>query len=481
MTHSSTSKTVVGPPTATRRGHRAPRLGAWWTYASSVLTGACVLLIVAAALRDGAMLPAVKHPASAVATGLAVTWGVLYLVRRLKVGHQVIPPAWLVSIGLLVAGAAWVLMSALWSLDPVTSIWEGLTWVGAVGFLVAGRTLPESTRFGRTIIPVVLVLLGTVFGIVSLVSYAQGSDMWVLSVGGVRHLVGPLGYANAFAGLLIVTLCASAVLVLDLFNRTRAQGRRLAGTAALAIAVAVQVAAVALTRSRGALAALAAAAVLGLFFMAARQIRWSARDRNTRGRAAASIVALLLLAAVVTVATMEIRSLDLSIQSTEQHRVQLWQSAVDTAQERPTLGWGAGTFYEAYSEHRIGPPSRFAHNLFLQHWVETGIIGCVLLAAILIALLWPRWKMPWRRSFADRRWWLWIGATSLVFQNMIDLSLYFPALFWLFFLVAGSLFREPATDAQRSPTPPETQARPKGASRRSSGSKKNRSQSRRAV
>lgn len=66
-------------------------------------------------------------------------------------------------------------------------------------------------------------------------------------------------------------------------------------------------------------------------------------------------------------------------------RVGIWRAAVQTAAERPLQGFGAGTFLAASRGHQLeerAVPTRFAHDLGLQTWVELGIAG------VLAVLLW---------------------------------------------------------------------------------------------
>jgi hypothetical protein len=65
-------------------------------------------------------------------------------------------------------------------------------------------------------------------------------------------------------------------------------------------------------------------------------------------------------------------------------RTGIWQAGLDTAKERPLQGFGSATFGRASRAHQLEHrprPTRFAHNLLLEGWVELGIAGLLLVAA----------------------------------------------------------------------------------------------------
>ncbi len=63
-----------------------------------------------------------------------------------------------------------------------------------------------------------------------------------------------------------------------------------------------------------------------------------------------------------------------------------WRVALDSAEEEPLIGIGAGNFQDAYAIHRHEEKhSRYAHNLWLRVLGETGIVGLLLLVSALLA------------------------------------------------------------------------------------------------
>jgi O-antigen ligase len=72
-------------------------------------------------------------------------------------------------------------------------------------------------------------------------------------------------------------------------------------------------------------------------------------------------------------------------------RVGLWRAALDTAVARPVRGYGAGAFLDATSARQLKErpvPTRFAHDLGLQLWVELGIAGLLAVLAWYAAVGW---------------------------------------------------------------------------------------------
>ena len=61
-------------------------------------------------------------------------------------------------------------------------------------------------------------------------------------------------------------------------------------------------------------------------------------------------------------------------------RMTIWEEAVPIARDFRLTGTGAGTFHLVY--HRA-PPAHDAHSLYLQAFAELGIVGLLLVVAII--------------------------------------------------------------------------------------------------
>jgi hypothetical protein len=69
-------------------------------------------------------------------------------------------------------------------------------------------------------------------------------------------------------------------------------------------------------------------------------------------------------------------------------RYDYWRVAVDGFRDHPVAGLGLGAFDHAYTtERRYPKPSKYPHNLLLRVAGETGIVGLLLFAALVLAIV----------------------------------------------------------------------------------------------
>ena len=108
-------------------------------------------------------------------------------------------------------------------------------------------------------------------------------------------------------------------------------------------------------------------------------------------------------------------------------RLNLWESAIQAAQERPVLGYGIGGFGRAAREFRdasrVDDRLGTAHNILLNTTAETGIVGAVVILWIAGAVIICWWRM---RRKADRAYRIRLDAAfaalaGLAAQSMVDL------------------------------------------------------------
>jgi O-antigen ligase len=77
-------------------------------------------------------------------------------------------------------------------------------------------------------------------------------------------------------------------------------------------------------------------------------------------------------------------------------RYDFWRVAVDAFGEEPVLGHGAGTYLFSWQRLRsIELPVHDAHSLYLEAFAELGVVGGVLVLALVISLLWCAFS-AWR-------------------------------------------------------------------------------------
>jgi tetratricopeptide (TPR) repeat protein len=85
------------------------------------------------------------------------------------------------------------------------------------------------------------------------------------------------------------------------------------------------------------------------------------------------------------------------------NRHEYWRVAVDSWEEEPVVGHGAGTYRFAWDELRHIPLKVLnAHSLYLQAFQELGVVGGLLTLAMVATLLWTGFA-AWRAASGPRR------------------------------------------------------------------------------
>lgn len=289
--------------------------------------------------------------------------------------------------GLALALMGWGMVSALWAVDPGRSLFEGAR-MGALVLLAAAAGQALAAGPPRRLAP--FLLGGLVLGAV-LATLDQQSGHWLRAlVRGRTEWDVVMGFglkpaATVLALLLPLTLALpvarvwkgmALVLVLVGIFGMPAQSAK--------IGVLVGLAAFVLVRLAGPWAARGIAAVAAL----------------------SVLLTPLLLGAVLA------RSPDVAaMQGSAAHRVLIWDFAIARIAERPLLGWGMESaraipggaeqiatedllrfglggqraWFEVVRAQRL---PLHTHNASLQIWLELGLVGAVLAAALVLALGW---------------------------------------------------------------------------------------------
>jgi O-antigen ligase len=123
-------------------------------------------------------------------------------------------------------------------------------------------------------------------------------------------------------------------------------------------------------------------------------------------------------------------------------RSEFFRVALDAFGEKPLLGHGAGTYqFSWYQLRHIGVPVHDAHSLYLQALSELGIVGGILVLAMVLTLLWIGFS-AWRHAGgAQRELHAALFAACLAFAvgAAIDWFWQIAALGFVFFLASGAL------------------------------------------
>jgi O-antigen ligase len=124
------------------------------------------------------------------------------------------------------------------------------------------------------------------------------------------------------------------------------------------------------------------------------------------------------------------------------HRDEFWQVAGDAFAEKPVLGHGAGTYQFSWEQLRsIALPVRDAHSLFLEAFAELGLVGGLLVLALVATLLWTGFA-AWRAARGPQQeLYAVLLATALAFAvgAAIDWFWEIAVLGAIFFLASGVL------------------------------------------
>jgi hypothetical protein len=123
-------------------------------------------------------------------------------------------------------------------------------------------------------------------------------------------------------------------------------------------------------------------------------------------------------------------------------RHDFYRVALDAFGEKPLLGHGAGTYVFSWEKLRsIDQPVHDAHSLYLQTFAELGIVGGLLVLALVGVLLWAGFT-AWRDASGSRReLHAVLLATALAFAvgAAIDWFWQIAAMGAIFFLASGAL------------------------------------------
>jgi hypothetical protein len=123
-------------------------------------------------------------------------------------------------------------------------------------------------------------------------------------------------------------------------------------------------------------------------------------------------------------------------------RDEFWRVAVDAFDEKPLVGHGAGTFrFSWYQLRHNSAPNTDAHSLYLQAFAELGLVGGLLVLALVGTLLWTG-VAAWRDARGARRdlYAALLGAClAFAICSAIDWFWQIAAMGAIFFLAGGVL------------------------------------------
>jgi len=116
-------------------------------------------------------------------------------------------------------------------------------------------------------------------------------------------------------------------------------------------------------------------------------------------------------------------------------RSEFWRVAIDSFEEEPASGTGAGTYKFDWEKRRsIDLPLHDAHSLYLESFAELGLVGGIIVLALVGGVLW--WAFcAWRDAADDRR-----ELQAIVLAALVSMAVAFGIdWFWEIFAI-GSIF-----------------------------------------
>ena len=330
----------------------------------------------------------------------------------------------------------WLALSLFWSLAPNISV-INFWWIGSLVLVFWLYTLtPDRSALWPHVAAIILVI-GLFLALMSIYQF-HVLEQQARSVFETR---------NTHAAFLnLVALPASAYFLLTIANKAAPRHYSVMLGAALCILFA----SIFLTASRGASLSLA----IGLGLLAVLTVK------RVPKRAMFLLFGLLIVA--YTVANIPVGGSGLSERLPEllqdSPRRLIWESSWNLLQNSPWRGIGIGLFYLAYPPYRHPADATdgfFAHNDYLQIWIEAGLPGLLLLLAVLGAALWlfarALRKTKVRDEIRIEMTGLFCGLMAIAGHSVVDFNLYILSIMMLSGL-AMARFHELATGTLKAPS-----------------------------
>jgi O-antigen ligase len=353
---------------------------------------------------------------------VALTLLMLWLARVLWLSY---PRGWAVpkSSMAVFLSLFWAWLGVSVVLSPATAVsLVNFWWVGALPLTFWLYTLSDDrAAVWRHAAPIVLII-GLVLALLSIhQAHVFGASARSIFVTRNTHA----------AFLNLIALPASAYFLLGWRDPAVGRGQRLF----LGATLFVLFFSVFLTAGRGASLSLLVAFAL---FVA---LVW----RGVERRAMFVLLALLLGAFVSTLIShggglgSRLPTLAQDVQ-----RSLIWESSWAMVQDRPWLGFGLGLFFLAYPPYRQPQDASggfFAHNDYLQFWIETGLPGLMLSLAVLGSAAWLMTRAWPRLAPGDARRieiaGLFAGLLAIAGHSLVDFNFYILSILMVGGLVLG--------------------------------------------
>jgi O-antigen ligase len=113
-------------------------------------------------------------------------------------------------------------------------------------------------------------------------------------------------------------------------------------------------------------------------------------------------------------------------------RLNYWRTAIEVIKGHPLFGVGPGNFQEVFLKYKVGlsTNTRYAHNIFLHQWAETGIIGFVGMLSLITTFF---------IKGISRSKYVFLAALAFLFHNLIDITYFIPEVGMFWWILLGLL------------------------------------------
>jgi tetratricopeptide (TPR) repeat protein len=296
-------------------------------------------------------------------------------------------------------GGVWIAYdkSAAWA-----KFWFILGGLALYGVLAR---VPERIRLGKWEMPLLRSVLGALPTLVTV--YFMLTNDWSSRIGKVAWLDPVLRWfaawqpnspglqlnSNVVGGVIAALVPLQVLALFESRERNRVWLRVfLVGLSAIGLL---------LSESRGAWLALAVAVGVWGF--------WKLFSRLTKQRAVneqqvrVAWIALLAIASLMVVLALGLTPWGNRLLGLRSDRLAVWHNSLDLASDYPFTGLGLGNFEMAYSSYVLlvhVPHTGHAHNLFLDIWLEQGLLGLAAFGWMVVAAARSNDSMFWARSAA---------------------------------------------------------------------------------
>ncbi len=325
-----------------------------------------------------------------------------------------------VDLGVAAFGVVQLLLGGLTSLRPAQSIRQVAVYgVFMLTYFMAANSVRSRQMAQKTVLALILScfaasMLGVYQNFVGVESTASWIDSEMFAEIGSR-VVGPFDNPNVFGEYLIMLLPLAVALVL-----TRRGAQRLIGIAVTLAAGAALV----YTWSRGAW--LGAMASIGLLLVLYHAVL--------------PFVAAALPSAIVS----RLTSIGNLADTSTAYRVSIWTASVNMLKDifESGIGTGSAAFSAVYPAYALGGAAYalHAHNLYLQIFVELGVVGIAVF--VLMLFFFFRSVFSCYRTLGDRTQAttilaMGLGVFALLVQGLTDNVWYNYRIVLLFWLLMG--------------------------------------------